>query len=338
MTPMAVFVMSTVNPSGLAVAAAALFVTGVVSRCTGPWHGREVTAAIVTGAVGLALARRDGLVWLVILAIVLLPIAATPVLQSVRGRWRRGAIAAGAVTALLVIVAAWWARPTVSRFWRNFEDGEGTWWWEAARYIRTYVFQAVGVFGWLESPIGEEAFLIAMMLSGFVVLLGLVGAHRRLALTTGLAVLALLVTPVAFGLLRFPYLQGRYLLPIWVAMMVVAGASAAFGDTGVGFNRRASRLVLSGWAIVHLVGGIQNLRRYAVGRSGSWGFITDAEWHPPTMSNAVAVAAFVAAMAICVVAFAVLLRVVDPSDTHHATPERLDDVDTPCSDASRRLR
>ena len=228
------------------------------------------------------------------------------------------------MAALLVAVAAVWARPTVSRFARNWQDGEGTTWWEAARYVRTYVFQAVGVFGWLDSPIGEEAFLVAMLLAGFVVLLGLVSAHRRLLAATALAVAALVVTPVAFGMVRFPYLQGRYLLPIWVGLMLIAGASASFGDTGVGFDRRASRLVLVGWAAIHLVGGIQNLRRYAVGRSGSWNFLTDAEWQPDTMPNSLAAVAYLVAVAVAVVGFVVLLREVDTSIDELAAPDAED--------------
>ncbi|MGB9346682.1 MAG: DUF2142 domain-containing protein [Ilumatobacteraceae bacterium] len=312
MTPMVVFVVSTVNPSGLAVASAMLFVAGVVSLCTSPWRGRDVTAAVVAGATGLALTRRDGLLWLAILAVVLTPVAARPLIGSVQRRGRHVVVAAASAVAVFVVVAAVWARPTLSRFGRNWQNGDGTTWWEAARYIRTYLVQAVGVFGWLDSPIGEEAFLIAMILAGFVALLGLTTTHRRLALSTGLAIVALLVTPVAFGLVRFPYLQGRYLLPIWVGALLIAGASASFGDTGAGFNRRAARLVLAGWAVVHLVAGIQNLRRYAVGRSGSWNFLTDADWHPDTMSNSAAVVAYVVAVAIAVVGFTMVLREVDP--------------------------
>ena len=58
LTPMAVFVVSTVNPSGLAVASAMLFVVGVVSLCTDPAGSRAVAAAIVAGALGLALTRQ----------------------------------------------------------------------------------------------------------------------------------------------------------------------------------------------------------------------------------------------------------------------------------------
>jgi hypothetical protein len=308
MTPMALFSISTVNPSGLAVASAMLFTAATVSLCTLGRRGREVTGAVVAGALGLALTRRDGLLWLAILAVVLAPVAWTPLRAAVRNISRRTITVAVSAFALVVVVGAVWARPTVSRFFRNWQDGEGTNWWEAARYIRTYLLQAVGVLGWLDSPIGEEAFLIAMILAGFVALLGLTSVHRRLALSTGLAIVALLVTPVAFGLVRFPYLQGRYLLPIWVGGMVIAGAAAARADVGARFDRRAAQIVLGGWAVVHLVAGVQNMRRYAVGRSGSWNFITDADWHPDTMSNAVAVLAYVAAIAVAVIAFAVLLR------------------------------
>jgi hypothetical protein len=308
LTPMAVFSISTVNPSGLAVASAMLFTAGVVSLGTLPHRGWEVLGAVVAGAAGLALTRRDGLLWLAILAIVLAPVAWAPLRRAAQRLDRRTIAIGVSSVVVLAVVAAVFSRPTVSRFFRNWQNGEGTYWWEAARYIRTYLFQVVGVFGWLDSPIGEEAFLIAMILAGFVALVGVTSMHRRLALSTGLAVVALLVTPVAVGLVRFPYLQGRYLLPIWVVALVVAGASAARADVGARFDRRATQIVLCGWAVVHLVAGVQNLRRYAVGRSGSWNFISDADWHPDTMSNAVAVLAFVAALAVAITAFVVLLR------------------------------
>jgi hypothetical protein len=313
MTPMALFSISTVNPSGLAVASAMLFSAATVSLCALRHRGAEVTGAVVAGTLGLALTRRDGLLWLAILAVVLAPVAWSPLRAAARDVGRRTIAVALSALALLAVVGAVWARPTVSRFLRNWQDGEGTNWWEAARYIRTYLTQAVGVLGWLDSPIGEEAFLIAMILAGFVALLGLTSLHRRLALSTGLAVVALLVTPVAFGLVRFPYLQGRYLLPIWAGAMVVAGLGARFADVGRRFDRRTSHIVLGGWAVVHLVAALQNLRRYAVGRSGSWNFVTDAEWSPDTMPNAVAVGAYVVALAIAAAGFVVLLRGVGTS-------------------------
>ncbi len=72
-TPMAIFTVATVNPSGMAVASALLFVVGAGSALDSRWRGRDVVAATVVGALGLALSRRDGLLWLGVLALVLAP-------------------------------------------------------------------------------------------------------------------------------------------------------------------------------------------------------------------------------------------------------------------------
>lgn len=310
-TPMAIFTVATVNPSGLAVASAMLFVVGAVSLLNSRWRSRAVVAATAIGAFGLALSRRDGLLWLGVLVLALVPFWA----PQVRGLWSRRTTrstwAVAGVVAALAMVAAVWGRTTITRFAQYWQNGEGTSWWEAARFIRGYLFQVVGVLGWLDSPIGEEAVWAALVVAGFVVLLGIASDDRRAALATTLGLVALLVSPVVVGMIRFPYLQGRYLLPVWIVTAVLAGAAAAESDTGARFDRRATRLVLMVWAAIHLIAGIQNLRRYAVGRSGSWNFPFDAEWNPPTMPNSVAVAAYVAATVSAAVGVVIVLRLAD---------------------------
>jgi hypothetical protein len=212
------------------------------------------------------------------------------------------------VVAALTVVAVVWGRTTVSRFAQNWQDGDGTSAWEAARFIRGYLSQVVGVLGWLDSPIGEEPLWVALVVAGFVVLIGIASDHRRAALATTLGLVGLLVSPVVVGMVRFPYLQGRYLLPIWIGTAILAGVAASRGDTGARFDRRATRLVLVAWAAIHLIAGIQNLRRYAVGRSGTWNFLFDADWNPPTMPNAVAVAAYVGAVALAAGGLVIVLR------------------------------
>ena len=308
-TPMGMFSVATVNPSGMAVASALLLVVGAISVFESRWTGREVIAAIAVGAFGLALSRRDGLLWLGVLTAVLAPLWGPEVRRLWSRRTTRSTqVVIGVVTALAA-VALVWARPTIARFVENWRNDAGTSWWEAARFLRGYLSQVVGVLGWLDSPIGEEAFWVALVVVGFVVLLGTVSDHRRLALATSLGLVGLLVSPVVIGMIRFPYLQGRYLLPIWVGMAVVAGAAAAGGDTGVRFDRRATRLVLAVWAVIHLIAGLQNLRRYAVGRSGSWNFVVDAEWSPPMMPNVVAVMLYFGATFVAGVGLLAALRV-----------------------------
>ncbi len=212
-TPMAIFCVATVNPSGMAVASALLFVVGAVSALDSRWRGREVVAATFVGAFGLALSRRDGLLWLGVLAIVLAPFWIPQVRQLWSRRTARSTWTVVGVAAALVLVAAVWGRPTISRFGQNWQDGAGTSWWEAAKFLRGYLSQVVGVLGWLDSPIGEEALWVALVIAGFLVLMGIASDNRRAALATTLGLVALFVSPVVIGMIQFPYLQGRYLLP-----------------------------------------------------------------------------------------------------------------------------
>lgn len=310
-TPMAIFAVATVNPSGMAVASAMLFVVGAGSALDSRWRGREVVAATIVGALGLALSRRDGLLWLGVLALVLAPFWIPQTRQFWSRRTARTAWIVAGIVAALVVVTAVWGRATISRFARNWQDGEGTSAWEAAKFIRGYLSQVVGVLGWLDSPIGEEALWVALVVAGFIVMIGIASDNRRAALATTLGLVGLMVSPVVVGMIRFPYLQGRYLLPIWIGTAVLAGAAAARGDTGARFDRRATRLVLATWAVIHLIAGIQNLRRYAVGRSGPWNFMFDAEWNPPTMPNSVAVAAYVGSMVLAAGGVLRALRLAD---------------------------
>jgi MFS family permease len=324
-TPMAIFSMATVNPSGLAVVSAAIFVVAAISALDSRWRGREVAIAAAVGAAGLALSRRDGLLWLSVLVVMLAPLWASRVRQLWQRRSPKASWTLVVVLGAVGVVAAVWARPTIERFGRSWQDGGGTSAWEAARFIRGYLSQLVGVLGWLDSPIGDEAYLAFLVIAGFVVMSGLVSDNRRRALSTGLGLIGLLLAPVIIGMIRFPYLQGRYLLPIWIGMTIAAGAAAAAGDTGERFERRATQLVLGVWAVVHLVAGVQNLRRYAVGRSGSWGYVFDSEWQPPTMPNFVAVVLFVVTTATALVGVFAALRLAGrPEEVrpHEPTQER----------------
>jgi hypothetical protein len=308
LTPMVVMISSTVNPSGLAMGSALVFVAGVLS-----WHLErppEPTAwiAIVVGAAGSALGRRDGVLWLGLLCLCLLPLVGPRLMAGVRRR-RSQAIAIGAgIAAAALVIGVVWGRTTVSRFVRNGFDGRGTDPWEVLRGLRIHLYELVGVFGWLDAAIGEEAFLFAAVLYGALITLGLVGNSRRLVVSTALALAAMLLSPVAVGLFTFPYMQGRYLFPLLAGLMLLAAVSASFGDTGPRFDRRVTVVLLGGWGILQVVGGVQNLRRYAVGWGQSWRFVIEADWHPIFMPNAVAVLCYLGAVALALVVFGRVLR------------------------------
>ena len=312
--PMGVFTMSTVNPSGLGTAFTALLVAGLLSLRTTRAGAPEVLGAISVGLIGMALVRRDGVIWVLAIALVFAP----GLIRQFRPsrdwipRGRRAVMSLAAIT-VVVYMSFWFAGPTIAAFLRNRQEAGGTNPWEAARYIRFYLTQLVGTFGWLDSPMGEEAFLVAMIVAGFIVILGLGGTDRLAAASTAIALALLLTAPVAFGMIRFPYLQGRYLLPIWVCLMLVAAKSAALGGLDPAQSRRLTRLLLGCWLVVHMVGFLQNLRRYAVGRSGSWGSILGAEWHPPMMPNWVVVALLLGCSICMIAVIGRLLEQLEPS-------------------------
>lgn len=285
LTPMAAFTMATVNSTGLAVASTALVVAGLRNLIVRDERGREVIAAIGIGASSLLLVRRDGVIWLAMIAAVFSPLGITLLRGQQRWRLTRRATIAVLASALLAgYMATVFAGPTLAGFLTQRSSGGGTHPWEAARLIRAYLAQVIGTFGWLDTPIGEEAFLIAMIVAGFLIVLGVAADDRTQAQSATIALAAILLAPVAFGVIRFPYLQGRYLLPMWVVLIVMAASAASTNRLPHALTRRLTRLFLTAWLVLHVVGFTQNIRRYAVGRTGPWRSILSAEWQPPMMS------------------------------------------------------
>ncbi|TEX47793.1 MAG: hypothetical protein B7C54_01635 [Acidimicrobiales bacterium mtb01] len=295
LTPMAVFVTSTVNPSGITVAFSALTVGGVVARSIHRDRSAGPLWAVGLGVCGLLLVRRDSVLWVVILTVALAPIALAD-----RGltaffrrldprRWStRGKSTALLGVAGLVMIVAYWVGPIVHRFFTRGEVGGNGSRWQGLEVMRIYLDQMFGTFGWIDTFIGQEATAVLSGLSLAVILVGLSGGRRNLVVAEVVSLIALLTTPVAFGFFLYPYFQGRYLLPIWVIVAVVSAFAVHSSDLGPRMGQRLAVIVMVLWGLVHIWSLIQNLRRYAVGFRGTWRFASDSSWQPPMMSNVVA--------------------------------------------------
>ncbi len=306
-TPMVLFTAATVNPSGLTAGLAALGIAGIMAPTL---HGeplRRHWPAVAVAVVGLALTRRDGLVWVALVAAALTPALATGRLNPhrIRQQLANPLVAAGvaAVTAGGLVVAV----VLGSRFgsWRR---GEGSSVAESVRLVRQFVLDIIGNFGWLDAQLPPETLSVALVVVGFVVLLGVFTGSRRLATSVVALVVALFVSVVLLETQRSLYLQGRYLFVAWIALMVTAAVAAAAGPLPRWVTTRATTVLLGLWAIVHLAGFTHNLRRYAVGQTGPWTFITgEAAWQPP-ISNVGAVVLFVMALTAAATAVAMVMR------------------------------
>jgi hypothetical protein len=313
LSPMVIFMASSVNPSGLTAAFAAVLMAGVLAV----WHygekNRSSVAALVIGAAGLATVRRDGVLWL---GLVLLACAPLLPLGRLRAAFRRRRVIASATLAAVaaLAVSVRWAIPTVDRFVSRREiDGDGSA-WQGVGQFTTYLRQLTGVFGWLDTPLTETLFLVAVAVAGLVLLLSLAAGASRLVLVTLLASVILLLAPVAFGAVRFPYLQGRYLFPIWICLYFAAGAAITPDAVSARVTARLMRIVAVAWLVVHVGGLLVNLRRYAVGETGPlWFFFDRSPWRPPPMSNGVAVVLIAVAASIVALAGRRLVRELERS-------------------------
>ena len=300
-TPTVVFTMGTVNPSGLSAAGAALLVTGIASLDRGHNNSGKRLAPICIGAAILILTRRDGALWAALIAAVAyLPhVSLRQLVQrlTLSKKSRRGG-----VTAIPVVIASsFWVVPWVARFVDRRATAERST-WQGIRALRIYLDHLMGTFGWLDSTMGIEAFLISIAAAGFFVILALGSAHRRHRWSIVMSLMLLVIVPVAFGTIRYPYFQGRYLIPMWIAAMVLAGHSLQSSHEILNKLGIRPRPILLLWLGVHVWSIVNNLKRYATGRNGSWDLFNGDVWHPPMMSNFVTVALFA-------VTAALLLRV-----------------------------
>lgn len=324
LTPTVGFVAGTVNPSGLAGAGAALFVSAMLAVLdrSGRAPDRTLLAALTVGASVLIATRRDGLIWLMILLGVAAPLLPWShwiggVRSSARRAFRnRTVVAVGGVLAVgVVAVGVFTTAPTVQRFAVNLRNGEGGSPGEVARSLPGYLEELIGRLGWLDTPISPETMILAYAIIGFVLFTAITAAPVRNAAATSLGVLALLAIPVVFGLVRFPYMQGRYLIPLWVGLALLAGDAIRRSDVSARATRRAVPLVLVSWLAIHVLGLVTNLRRYSVGMSVDGRALGAAEWSPPMMSNQMVMVLILVAGVAAAASGLVLLRASLPSAT-----------------------
>jgi len=287
-TPMVVFTMGTVNPSGLSAAGAALFVTGIAALNKSSRNGIQRLLPMWIGAGILILTRRDGALWAALIAAVAyLPhLSPRQIVHRLAPSSKTRPVVFIAIP--LVIASSFWAVPWIARFVDRRATAERST-WQAIRALRIYLDHLMGRFGWLDSTMGIEAFLISIVVVGFFVTLAVSSAHRQYRWSIVMSLMLLVTVPVAFCTIRYPYFQGRYLIPIWIAAMVLAGHSLQSSLGSLNKLGVRPRPILLMWLGVHVWSILNNLKRYATGRNGSWDLFDSEVWHPPMMSNAVTV-------------------------------------------------
>ena len=126
----------------------------------------------------------------------------------------------------------------------------------------TYVKQAVGWFGWLDTPLSDPVMVTALVVLGTFLLLGLAASVG--AVTRALAVVGTLVflIPLVFAEFRYPYFQGRYYLPLAVGGFFLAGRSLTLAALPKWIEHRLAGVLGILWAVVQVWAVVINVRRY----------------------------------------------------------------------------
>jgi hypothetical protein len=283
-TPMVLFIGAALNPSGLEIAAALAFLSGLLELRNDPagfsawaWTG-VVFAGVVTilaWQLGLFFAAAYLAVWLMLIGRAgmrgLFSCARSKVLCG-------GGVLTGAA-ALFVFYGLHYgvlhSSLSLSPFLGNLRAG---------RYEFTLALRgAVGIFGAynvpLPSPMSQIWLLAAVVLSAFGMSIG----SRRERIVLALSAAFGIAFPVVFYGYSYRYsgfgLQGRYVLPALVLIPVVAGHTLDRNLVAAGWlARHVLKLAVAGIAVFQLIAWWINAHHWAATSSL---VLTHARWQPP---------------------------------------------------------
>lgn len=295
LTPMALFVMGTVNPNGPEIAAgiAAWASTAVLAREAETRIDRRLVARAGIALIVLVLMRGLSVLWMAL-------IVATAVALCSRAGLRRLAASRlvrrfGVAVVIAVVAAlAWsvWFRP-LDHLGRHgpdpgpagtvtiIRDSLGTYW---SQYR-----EMIGNFGWLDTPTPMLTTLLWTVGLGLLVLLCVAIASRRaVRLVVSLLLLSVAV-PVAIDTSQARDIgigwQGRWTLPFAVGVPILAALSIAWSRRRALFDRsRLPGVFAVVLVVAQFLAFFQHLRRNAVGAGGPLTFWLDAQWSPPVPS------------------------------------------------------
>ena len=298
-SPMVLFLMAELATSGPEVAASVCLVAAALSltrppptdegeRLRATVRSRMAWVALGASALVLTTSRSVGPVWLVVLLAVVVALRGLgPVVDAVRTN-RRAAAATAAVAAVGV---------TATVLWRVFVEPKppvrastvlgGL--WPGLRQVPNVLAHGVGSFGWFDVAMPWPLYAVwAVLVVGLVGLALAVGSSRERRVLAGLVVLEVVGAVVFYAAVIRPTssdfkMQGRYVLPLLVALPLVAAEVLGGRPQRVATLLRGRAPAAFGAAIavaaaVHGLAWAANARYYQ--RSAVFAEEYPARWEP----------------------------------------------------------
>jgi len=296
-SPAVLYFGAMVNPSGLTIAAALAAWTGGIFLGRGPQleHMGWAVARVGLPLCVVVLLRRDSVVWggLIIAALVVLtPWDRLRQLVRCRALWAWAVAIVGCAGAQLALAGAETGGALAG-------EGAGGSFWNAVNDANFIARGAVGgILGWFDVALPFPVFPIYLVSTGFLVIAAIGFASRRVGLTLlGMTIVAVAV-PVAVGSIRWPYFQGRYLLPLIVGVAIVGGLglAEALGRVGLALPRRLLWLLFPILVFAQAFSFAQALRRYVSGATQDWWIFSTPKWRPAAGDPTVVVVLYAGAV------------------------------------------
>jgi predicted membrane protein DUF2142 len=309
LTPITWFLASSVNPSGFEIVTAICLWTALAVLVADHPDDPPRGLVVVIGATGATLTLVRGLspVFVVIIAAVVV-LALGPRRAWALRRRRDALYAAGAICVAGALAAVWIVTQHALSVLPvgqsvGYPPGHhpppfvkpGTTEYAIVRAaihdVRNWIREAVGVLGWLDTPMPYWFYDLWYWMVGTLFVGGLVFAARRAkAALVAIAVLSVLV-PIVVAVhqvhVQGLVWQGRDLLPLAVGVPILGAGLWPRWRRGPSALRWVATGIVGLVTLLSLGSFYLNLRRYAVGHSGSrLFFLHSGGWSPPMGSLA----------------------------------------------------
>jgi 4-amino-4-deoxy-L-arabinose transferase-like glycosyltransferase len=292
LTPMVYFLGGVLNPNGLETTGVAAFVV-MLWMVLGQAHPpRTALIALVITTALVANLRAMSPLYLLLAAVAVITAVGWP--QALRVFRSRRILLSALVAVVFVLLGALWTTqvglqagfiPSQGDERDSFFTAFGTTLSNSMDYGR----QLIGVFGWLDTEMPDWVYALWAALLGTVVSGSLLVASGKRVAAIAISLISLAFVPAlvqASSAADYGYIwQGRYSLPLFVTLLLVAGIGVALTINGAGVRagRRAILVFGLGVTAAQLTGFIAALHRYVVGVDVDFArMFTAPDWLPPT--------------------------------------------------------
>jgi hypothetical protein len=294
LTPITLFLSSSVNPSGFEIVTAiCLWTLAIILALDYPSDPpRGLVVLIGATASVLALVRGLSPLWVALVGLTIaVLVGSRHVLYYFRAR--RDVRVATVVVAVAGALAALWifTQGTLNVLASHVAIDPATSEFHTLHLVANHGYQwlreGVGVLGWLDTPMPRNFYQAWYLLLAIVLAVAFVHATwRQRTWTIALCVMSYVIPVVivahqakANGIVW----QGRDGMPLAVGALILAGALWGRQTNRAVFGRAVASLIVATVSGLELIAFYVNLRRYAVGINGPRLFVLHHQgWSPPT--------------------------------------------------------